>query len=140
MVNQEALRGNWKSIVGKVKEKFGEITGDELSKVEGNMEQFVGLIQRKTGQTKQQVETFLTECCDNAGSYLSSATDAAGKAASQASQFVADGYDKVAQGAERGYDYAKNTMERRPVESVALVAGVSLLAGVLLGLSLGNRR
>lgn len=140
MVSQEALRGNWNSIVGMVKEKFGQITGDELSKVEGNMEQFVGLIQRKTGQTKQQVEGFLSECCDNAGSYLSSATEAAGKAASQASRFVAEGYDKVAQGAERSYDYTRSTVERRPFQSVALVAGVSLLAGVLLGLSLGNRR
>lgn len=140
MVNQEVLRGNWNSIVGMVKEKFGQITGDDLSKVDGNIEQFVGLLQRKTGQTKQQVEAFLEECCGNASSYVSSATEAAGKAASHASRFVADGYERVAEGAERGYDYARSAVGRRPVESVALVAGVSLLAGVLLGLSLCNRR
>lgn len=140
MTTQEALRGNWNTIVGAVKEKFGQITGDELSKVEGNLDQFVGLLQRKTGQTRQQAEAFLEECCSGASGYFSSAAESAANAATQASQYIADGYQHAADRAERGYDFARTAVERRPVESIALVAGASLLAGVLLGLSLGNRR
>ncbi len=140
MTTHEALRGNWNTIVGAVKEKFGQITGDDLAKVEGNLDQFVGLLQRKTGQTRQQVEAFMEECCSGASGYLYSAAETAANAATQASRYIADGYKHATDEAERGYDYARKTVERRPLESVALVAGASLLAGVLLGISLGNRR
>ncbi len=140
MATQEMLRGNWNSIVGVVKEKFGQITGDDLAKVQGNIDQLVGLLQRKTGQTREQVEAFLDDCCSSASGYASAAAESAANMASQASQYVTDGYERAAESAGRSYEYARDTVERRPLESVAIVAGVSLLTGVLLGLSLGNRR
>lgn len=150
MTTQEMVRGNWNSIVGAIKERFGDITNDDLTKVQGNMDQLIGLIQRKAGQSRQQVEQFLEQCCSDGG-IVSQAANAAGHAASQASKMVSDavagagqyateGYKYVSDQAEQGYDYARNVVERRPIESIALVAGASLIAGVLVGLSLGNRR
>lgn len=151
MTTQEMIRGNWNTIVGAIKQKFGEISNDDLSKVQGNIDQLVGLLQRKAGQTRQQVEQFLDQCCSESTGFVSSAANVAGQAATQASKMVADaaaevgqyatdGYKYVANQAGTGYDYARTVVERRPMESVVLVAGASMLAGLLVGLSLGSRR
>ncbi len=140
MATQEMLRGNWNSIVGAVKEKFGQITGDDLMRVQGNLDQFVGLMQKKAGQTREQVEQFLEECCSSSSKTFSNAVESVAATAGQAGRYVSDGFRYAADSVERGYDQAHDVVERRPLESVALVAGVSLIAGVLIGLSLCGKR
>ena len=39
MTTKQELKGDWKTVAGNVKEKFGQITDDELRQVEGNAEQ-----------------------------------------------------------------------------------------------------
>ena len=68
MVTKQELSGKWDSIVGSVKKKYGQITDNELKQVEGDLNQLSGLIQRKAGQSKEQVEAFLDECCG--GSFM----------------------------------------------------------------------
>ncbi|MGH7871625.1 MAG: CsbD family protein [Candidatus Binatia bacterium] len=38
---------------GKVKEKWGDLTDDDLDRIEGKRDQFVGKIQQKYGITKE---------------------------------------------------------------------------------------
>ena len=140
MATQEMFRGNWNSIVGAVKEKFGQITGDDLMRVEGNLDQFVGLMQKKAGQTREQVEQFLEECYSASSKTFSNAVESVAATAGQAGRYVSDGYRYAADSVERGYEQTRDVVERRPLESLALVAGASLLAGVLIGLSLSAKR
>ncbi len=140
MATQEMFRGNWNSIVGAVKDKFGQITGDDLLRVEGNLDQFVGLMQKKAGQTREQVEQFLEECCSASSKTFSNAVESVAATAGQAGRYVSDGYRYAADSVERGYEQTRDVVERRPLESLALVAGASLLAGVLIGLSLSAKR
>jgi uncharacterized protein YjbJ (UPF0337 family) len=144
VVTQDTLKSNWNAISGAVKEKYGQITGDELSKVKGNWDQFVSLLQRKTGQTKQQVEHFVDECCDEVGSAYQQVADKVGSAASQAGQYVKEGYESAVENVEQGYEYsqdcAREMVQRRPIETLAVVTGIALVGGVLLGMSLGKRR
>ena len=65
MVTQEKLSSNWHSIVGAIKEKFGQVTGDDLTRVQGNVDQLVGLLERKTGQTRESIEAFINDCCSD---------------------------------------------------------------------------
>lgn len=141
MSNQNVLKGNWKSVAGAVKEKWGQITHDELTRVEGNYEQLVGLIQRKAGQTKEQVEAFLSDSMEQASSTLQNVANRAGKVAGDAGEYLQEGYEQVSDSIGRGYDSAREAVARRPMESMAVVAGIALLGGLLVGLSLGcNRR
>jgi uncharacterized protein YjbJ (UPF0337 family) len=55
------LKGNWKQLKGKVKEKWGELTDDELDQVKGESGQLVGLLQEKYGYTKQKAENEVNE-------------------------------------------------------------------------------
>jgi uncharacterized protein YjbJ (UPF0337 family) len=61
MVNQSVLQGNWKQIRGKLKEKWGNLADDDVASFDGNVDQLVGKIQQKTGETRMQVEQFLEQ-------------------------------------------------------------------------------
>lgn len=62
MAVKQETAGQWKSLVGAVKEKYGNITDNELTQLNGNIDQLIGLVQRKSGQTREQVEAFVHDC------------------------------------------------------------------------------
>src|SRR5262245_50538065 len=49
------VEGNWKQIKGKVKEKWGQLTDDDLDKIAGRRDQLEGKIQERYGLAKDQV-------------------------------------------------------------------------------------
>ena len=51
----DRIEGNWKQFTGKVKEQWGKLTDDEVSKINGNREQLEGKIQERYGYGKDQV-------------------------------------------------------------------------------------
>ncbi len=55
-MNWDRVQGNWKQFSGKVKEKWGQLTDDDLSQINGNREQLEGKIQSRYGQAKDQVK------------------------------------------------------------------------------------
>jgi eukaryotic-like serine/threonine-protein kinase len=59
--NRQALQGNWDEIRGQLRSKWGQLTSDDLQTFNGNVDQLVGLIQRKTGEARSSVENFLDE-------------------------------------------------------------------------------
>jgi uncharacterized protein YjbJ (UPF0337 family) len=55
-MNEDVLKGKWKEIKGGVKEKWGKLTDDDLTQVEGNKEKLLGLLQQKYGYAKDKAE------------------------------------------------------------------------------------
>ncbi|KAF1366288.1 CsbD family protein [Yokenella regensburgei] len=55
-MNEDRISGNWKQFKGKVKEKWGKLTDDDLNVIEGKREQLAGRIQERYGYKKEQVE------------------------------------------------------------------------------------
>jgi uncharacterized protein YjbJ (UPF0337 family) len=49
------VEGNWKQIKGKVKEKWGQLTNDDLDSIAGKRDQLEGKIQERYGIAKDQV-------------------------------------------------------------------------------------
>ncbi len=49
------VEGNWKQFKGRVKEKWGDLTDDDLDKVNGQRDQLEGMIQERYGIAKDQV-------------------------------------------------------------------------------------
>jgi uncharacterized protein YjbJ (UPF0337 family) len=49
------IEGNWKQFKGRVKEKWGDLTDDDLDKINGQRDQLEGLIQERYGIAKDQV-------------------------------------------------------------------------------------
>src|SRR5512141_2370901 len=53
---EDVLKGKWKEIKGGVKAKWGKLTDDDLTQVEGNQEKLLGLLQQKYGYAKDKAE------------------------------------------------------------------------------------
>jgi uncharacterized protein YjbJ (UPF0337 family) len=51
----DRIEGNWKQFRGKVKEKWGKLTVDDLDVIEGNRDQLEGKLQERYGQAKDDV-------------------------------------------------------------------------------------
>lgn len=52
---------------GKLKQKWANLTDDDLLNVEGKAEELVGRIQKRTGEARDEIKRFLSECdsdCD----------------------------------------------------------------------------
>ncbi len=63
-MNRDILEGKWKQLKGSVKEKWGELTDDELDKSAGRFDKVAGLIQERYGYAKDQAEQELDEFLD----------------------------------------------------------------------------
>lgn len=57
------IKGDWNIIKGKLRQKWADLTDDDLQFVEGKQEELVGRIQKRTGATKDEVERSIRECC-----------------------------------------------------------------------------
>lgn len=55
-MNWDQIAGSWKELKGRAKEKWGELTDDDLDRIEGKRDQMVGMIQRKYGYAKERAE------------------------------------------------------------------------------------
>lgn len=135
MVNAQTLEGHWNEIRGAVLEEWGQITDDDLKKVQGNAERLVGVIQQKAGVSRQKVETFL----ENAIEESRSSFDRTSEAARQASAAVREQYEQVADQVASGYREAETVVRQRPAESVAVAFGAGLIAGAVTTLILKSR-
>ena len=50
------LKGQWNELKGRVKERWGELTNDDLDRIEGRRDQLVGAIQQQYGRSRDEVE------------------------------------------------------------------------------------
>jgi len=55
-MNWDSIEGDWKRFVGKVKEKWGKLTDDDLAAINGKREQLEGKIQERYGHAKDVVK------------------------------------------------------------------------------------
>lgn len=60
-MNDLKLKGDWNKTKGKLKQKWGQLTDDDLNYVEGKEDELIGRIQRKTGETRENVERALRD-------------------------------------------------------------------------------
>jgi uncharacterized protein YjbJ (UPF0337 family) len=56
-MNKDEASGNWKQFKGKMKEKWGKLTDDDMTVIEGKRDQLVGKIQERYGYAKDQAES-----------------------------------------------------------------------------------
>jgi uncharacterized protein YjbJ (UPF0337 family) len=65
-MNWDRIEGNWKQFTGKVKEKWGKLTDDDITQINGNREQLEGKIQARYGYAKDQVKKDVDDWLDRA--------------------------------------------------------------------------
>jgi uncharacterized protein YjbJ (UPF0337 family) len=55
-MNEDILKGKWLEIKGRVKEKWGRLTDNDLFEIEGKGEKLLGLLQKKYGCIRDKAE------------------------------------------------------------------------------------
>ncbi|GAB2801675.1 CsbD family protein [Rhabdobacter roseus] len=54
-MNEQTIKGNWNELKGKIKQKYGELTDDDLTYAEGQEDEMWGRLQQKVGKTKDEI-------------------------------------------------------------------------------------
>ncbi|MGK7371230.1 MAG: CsbD family protein [Candidatus Halalkalibacterium sp. M3_1C_030] len=60
-MNELKFKGNWNEVKGKLKQKYAELTDDDLQYTEGKEEQLIGRIQKKLGKSKDEVRKIINK-------------------------------------------------------------------------------
>ena len=60
-MNTLEIKGDWNIIKGKLKQKWANLTDNDLRYTEGQQEELVGRIQKLTGETREVVENTIKE-------------------------------------------------------------------------------
>jgi len=139
MINQSTLQGNWNDIKGKLRKRWGQLTNDDVQQFNGNVDQLVGLIQRKTGEARSAVEEYLGELTSNGSSMVAQATEDVRKYVEQTAEKIQDGSRQAVDSLRQGYEDAEEFVRQRPSESVAVCFGVGVFVGLVLGLTMRSR-
>lgn len=50
------LKGSWNELKGKLKQKYGQLTDDDLVYAEGKEDELYGRLQKKLGKTRDEVQ------------------------------------------------------------------------------------
>ncbi len=60
----DKIKGNWKQFTGEVRERWGELTDDEVAEMKGEREQLAGKIQERYGVAREEANRQIDEWAD----------------------------------------------------------------------------
>ncbi|KQX15836.1 CsbD family protein [Flavobacterium sp. Root420] len=60
-MNTTEIKGNWNELKGKLKQKYANLTDDDLMYAEGKEDEIYGRLQQKLGKTKEEVQQIISD-------------------------------------------------------------------------------
>ncbi|TVS12778.1 MAG: CsbD family protein [Planctomycetaceae bacterium] len=133
-VNQQVMKGSWNQIKGKLRERWGQVTEDELEEARGNADQIVGLIQQRTGETRGEIEAYLERAASEAASVVERTKEAVVNTVCQTGENAQEMASRATESARAGYMQTERVIRSHPVESLAVCFGAGMITGVVIGL------
>ena len=64
-MNTLHVKGDWNIVKGKLKKKYAQLTDNDLRYQQGQEDELIGRIQKRTGDTKEALEYFIDDCFKN---------------------------------------------------------------------------
>lgn len=55
------MKGSWNEVKGKLKQKYGQLTDDDLKFEEGKEDELLGRLQKRLGRSKDEVRQFIAD-------------------------------------------------------------------------------
>ena len=127
-INMQTIRRDWDHLCGLARQRWSQLTEDDLGVQEGNVEELFGRIQQKTGEGREVIEEFFSEMTSRGSSAVAHATEAAGQYAHQVSDQIRERYDS-----------AESLVRHHPTGTVVAAFGIGLVAGLIAGLAIRAR-
>ncbi|HET6543960.1 MAG TPA: CsbD family protein [Chryseolinea sp.] len=54
-MNKLKMRGSWNEVKGRLKQKYADLTDDDLMLAEGKEDELYGRLQKRLGKTKEEI-------------------------------------------------------------------------------------
>lgn len=67
-MNKDTMEGSWKELRGRIKQKWGDITDQELVQVEGDRDRLFGLLQKRYGLAREEAKKQIDEIVESMSS------------------------------------------------------------------------
>ena len=138
-MDQLILEGNWNEIKGKLRQRWGQLTDDDLPQIRGDVEQIIGAVQRKTGEAREAITQYLHNLSGGASAAIGTAAGSISNQAHHASDAVQHSAHLAADQVRAGYDEAERFVRDRPGTSLVVCFGAGIALGILVALSLRTR-
>jgi len=61
----DRLKGEWRQLKGKIRERWGKLTDDDLDVIEGQREQLAGMLQKRYGVAREEIDAQIREFEDH---------------------------------------------------------------------------
>jgi uncharacterized protein YjbJ (UPF0337 family) len=61
MATTTELKGNWEQIKGKLKQKYANLTDDDLTFADGKADELYGRLESKIGKTKEEIRDMISK-------------------------------------------------------------------------------
>ncbi|KXI27481.1 CsbD family protein [Paraglaciecola hydrolytica] len=55
-MNKDIAKGKWNQLSGSIQEKWGELTNDEITEMDGKFDKFYGKMQERYGMSKEEAQ------------------------------------------------------------------------------------
>ena len=110
-INVQGLQGHWNQLKGEVMKRWENFSEDDLKWSGGNIDQLVGRIQQRTGETREAIEKCLDQLTSQGSSAVSSAVESVGSYAQEVSHRLRDHYGDISEHARKGYVSARNVVQ-----------------------------
>ena len=131
MLTTAEIKGQWDQLKGQVRERWGEITDNDLARVQGNTDKLIGMIEQKTGAARRDIEQFLDTAMQHGECMVANAAETVRDYANRATEVVKDQYGRVNKQLESGIEEAQQAIRTRPGMSVGMAFGAGIVAGEL---------
>jgi uncharacterized protein YjbJ (UPF0337 family) len=142
-MNTFTFDGSWNRIKGKLKQKYAQLTDDDLIFAEGKGQELLGRLQARLGLSEAAAVGLLHELKDSAKTLGETVREKLSEAAAQAGEVVEDAKAKLAEGAGEACDEvskrahslaekAQHYVARKPVKALLTALAVGFVAGMIV--------
>lgn len=129
------VEGNWKQMKGSVKERWGELTDDDLTAIAGRRDRLEGVIQERYGYAKERVrreiEDWYRSMESNLAEEIESLRSGIQSLASTVERIAQEQLPHARVRATDAIKQVEGAVKRNPIVVVAIALGLGLLVGVL---------
>jgi uncharacterized protein YjbJ (UPF0337 family) len=133
MLNEHRLQRQWSEIQGRLRERWTEVTADDLALFSGTIDELVDLVQRRTGEARDVVRQHLSAIAGDMtllGRHTAATFAECGR---QARQTIDEAAAPMLESLERARRQGTVYVRRHPSEAMGLCLGAGMLAGLLVG-------
>ena len=128
------VEGNWKQMKGRVKERWGKLTDDDLTAIAGRRDQLEGKIQERYGYAKTQARREIEDWYRSTEHHLADAIETIRtdlqSLASSVGRIANKQMGRAQARATEATHEAEAAITRNPLTAVAIAVGLGFLIGV----------